>query len=1074
MKKRRIDGFITAHLQSAEKRIMGHFQKKMQLVPPTKKDEMVLKNQALRNTLLSRIHSHLEAEFRNPLIAKIAQNDYAPEVLKALIIKNRIIHSITSHPTEGQSLATIKRKYIIQDAEILLAEVLYKKHATITDIVRLCRLYKNLGTELDIAKLEQLSSLVKSKKQESAMSDFLIYTHDLEKLAIDQIIDNPLGHKTKMNEDREVELLTYHIGRFKEHVSVVTSKSNRLWRLVYNRRDNLLEPNDIDITTWGGDIDGKGGDAVKGIKFEKASRTTFAKHLQEKIEDLALVLSFNNIDTEQCQNMLTFLEAAPITSPMINRESVKTQLLQFAAQIPISNNFSLQHEVRELMRYIKGSNLSLMKTAYSSREESQKTESAISNIFSIIKDHPSFNFKKSSDFSKLSEIEKIEALEYLYEEMHLFAPIIAQEIAQWDNNTKRQFLWYATSMSFHETHEHIISYFRSRVSDFAAPIVFAEMVRHVAPLVKDHLQHISLKEDLKTYQTVTFSDKSLAKIQKSHIIPSPLAEEEETIIGLTDSHDGDNVSLTDGFYSKLYQTPWLVKYINDHNAGERRETRSNSDGSANMGAYSAQFYNTLATIKSRAIADKHGHTTNILAGVGDNDLSRLGSHTRSGLTPRMTIQGADAQHLSYGKILQQIILEDNKTNETALTELIGRYSEAAIKGFVQHMMIMHKKSETGISLHQAKTSNSNFAIHRGNILGYVIKQHLGRLSSRKAARGTKKAAPYPTPTSNESSDFSPLAQSNNVRRIGQVNLQRLSGMQTFLMAPFFDKTSFDERFLSDTHHIPMFRDIAFSGLLGLGMSDSLTFLIANGIHNIEQLGDTKANAAIFERLQENPSKAQTVTAKDARIYHMCWTLEKRLNVLKNAITPLIHNISYERKDAIFNICHKLEACKPLDDSKIQRLTIKACLIASRDPNISSDLAQHFQTVATRLFTLQAYVGIRRKFMQKADQALSCNDMEAFDQEAEKLALLTRGSGNPGGTGRKVEDLAIYHKAVGYDKIMDRLYATSPLEYDDAFAKELAAYKAIAAYSGVVKSGGFRIKILEEQKADIAPQLPSML
>lgn len=411
----------------------------------------------------------------------------------------------------------------------------------------------------------------------------------------------------------------------------------------------------------------------------------------------------------------------------------------------------------------------------------------------------------------------------------------------------------------------------------------------------------------------------------------------------------------------------------------------------------------------------------LLSGIGANDIERMAPWNLDLLSSHFTAQGGDAEHQNTSRFMQMLLKDPKNKSEKLLQELQEKYGAESVDALADFYYQLHAKSEEGFNVKiETKTAKSGHMTSRGTIAGKVV-EFLGNLSSRPDSRKGNVSSDTVIP--NESDRWHDSVYNPQMRRIGAISLQRVSGVATFLTAPFAKTPEeFDADFVSDFNKIPAIKNTNFSAIFALGTADVESFLLSNGFDfgvtsaAIEEYSD-RYDEFLRITQEESPEAAKKYASTHGfdepagiRAGHLSNQIKNLKFVLRNAITPLIHECTAETKAAFEEIFVEAESDGVIKD--YDKLVTEACDVLIKDPSIAIEDKEVFVCIAQQISNVRRpnnYYDTRKKLIREAHEASQADDKKQFDHACELLAIITRSAGNPISPGRKVSEMLPYFR-----------------------------------------------------------------
>ena len=166
-------------------------------------NQKVLKQIALRETLIPRIFFELEILFQQPLLNYISKYEGTSLELQKFLKDRYMYNSMTMHPTEGRTPQIIKNQYIMENIAIIIAKVKFLNldgRPTALDAENLRSLGMKGDNIIDMPSVEELCH--NPEIFDDTCNRFM-------KVLMEQYVDLELGHPKKMTKDQEIDLLLF-------------------------------------------------------------------------------------------------------------------------------------------------------------------------------------------------------------------------------------------------------------------------------------------------------------------------------------------------------------------------------------------------------------------------------------------------------------------------------------------------------------------------------------------------------------------------------------------------------------------------------------------------------------------------------------------------------------------------------------------------------------------------------------------------------------------------------------------------------------------------------------------------
>lgn len=1003
---------------------------------------------AFRSTLLSRLFSSLTNIYNNPIEDR-KNND--PEGLKETIERNKSYIRFTNHPTEGQNFETIKAKFAIMKITTNLARVLESGKVTAAAIVGLRRIMLNYN-DTSNPKLTLIENWLAHKTIPS-IEEFERISKEVRQDIISDFVHQPLHHVEKMKVGQEIDLTLFHMDRCRKEMAKLSS-----------RFPGTVDVDDVRFSSWAGDMDGKPHiNPGHGLIFEHRSQMKFFETLNGYLEDAAIEVNIEG-QKEISQEIASIISDLKEIREYATRRIIVGEDLEQLEKTIMERLISLKeetniHHLDKIINYVKNSGCRTAKVGFSTREEIDKTNetflelatTCLTSSPTLLSEFSAVRPDLASEISRITKSEKkssdqIKEIETLFTDLNheeddptkpskreiltkfflqnasnpAVGNTIAANINKLSDNSRRQLLCAMEGMAMHPRHEHVISQFDCDKESYIATLALFEMAKHFPYAIastttselnasRAYLQEYYQKGPSKVtgsdlYQQL-FSPEAAYNTAQSMVELSPLAEENHTIPRIA------------AFTREILEDQEITDYVRTA-GGIFRETRSNSDGSAALGAHEVVIRHLEADIAVKRMAREEGLDPQILQGIGANDLERMAPWNLYLTASQFTAQGGDAQHQTASRMMSMLLRKEDSSEKDWLK--IREKDATKAEELISFYHKLHNRSEIGFTCNIENKEVSSAALtHRGVIPGAVVAA-LGKLSSRpdarKGATTEKSQLHQNTPDQWDKSVYNP-----SLRRIGAISLQRASGLSTFCLAPFFESTDdFDQELVSEFTKIPAIRNINFSAIFALGIADTETFAVNNGfqlppstearnradqykglltlLDNLEatksRTEDKKTISALETEIRSYREKHHLENAEDIRHAHMCYQIDGCRHVLRNALTPFINKSSAEAKEKINQLFRTSEDFTITDYGK---LVNEACQIMASDPAQEKETRDLFFCIGKQINMVRSPDGFyesRKTAVIAAHNALEKGDSDAFGKAIEQISILTRSSGNP--------------------------------------------------------------------------------
>lgn len=925
---------------------------------------------AVKTTLLNRLSQSVGLLFHDKVSDFVTNN--GQEKFTNRIAENQTYIRFTTHPTEGQNLKAILRKDSIVKINTILAKTLKDRTVLSEDVAELAGIAAEAG----------INNSIMAEAKSFGLPTLTIFTslcNDLSKKITDEFVTNPIHHVTKMTVQDERDLLLYHMDRCKKDVAEIAAQN-----------PDLISVDDIKFSSWAFDMDGKPHvQPGNGTIFEFQSQQKFFQSLLTMLETFANKLDLESPDESEfrrsvIERISTIQQnsASTLFSENIGQET-EAKILLILDEYKVNHQEEIGDSFAEIINYVKSSNCKTAQNGFSTREEIDKTNAAIAEINEVC--HPATSKKVAEYFGTLSP------------------------------QTQRQVMCLMESALLHQNHEHIISQFDCELSSFKNTLQLFEIAKELPqyhatiPYFREYYSAKSIEAGFDLYAQL-FAPSLIDSAKQSQVQISPLAEDSTTIPKLI------------GFTEEMLADPECVAYIKK-SGGIVRQTRSNSDGSSSLGAHNVVVSYLEADIAIKKMVEAAGFKFSVLQGIGANDLERMAPWRLELLQNEFTSQGSDAQHQTRDRLVNMLLKEPDKSPEQ-LTALKEKYTKGQIDEMLDFYYQAHLNSEFSaqITMNGKEVFVGNLT-HRGLIPAAAVKE-LGKLSSRPDNRkGNTETAAL---RENDYDVWDAAVYNNDMRRIGAISLQRISSLSTFSLAPFFQAHPSNPQMLHDFAQIPLIENINMSAIFALGVSDLKSFALVNGLdlrsEKITSETIEKTNLEYQKFLQiKSDSGLETAMnfasekgfgdPEGMRCAHACYQISGCKNVLRNAVTPLIHNSSPEIKAAAEAVFAKAEGGETV--KKYDTLVIEICNVLNQDPQISLETRRTLACVAQQTANVHRkgnYCNTRAQLIEDAHDASKNGDQTKFDESCSWLAIITRSAGNPVSPGRKINEMLPYFDA----------------------------------------------------------------
>ena len=421
---------------------------------------------------------------------------------------------------------------------------------------------------------------------------------------------------------------------------------------------------------------------------------------------------------------------------------------------------------------------------------------------------------------------------------------------------------------------------------------------------------------------------------------------------------------------------------------------SNSDGSREMGIPGIKLQNALNILNLKKAFSERGWKIELsyYDGIGDNDPSRGGSPKKT--QDSFTVQGGHLQHVQ-GQIPGELTTQ-NKGNVEQLRAYFksSSVSVGSVKQCISFLTEQHRRAEYGVLVAYKgdKEFDSAQLVHFLSITRDTGKE-LGKLSSRPVSRVKDEAQDVGSSFLDQAIRSRALYKE---RRIGSVNTQRLT-YQRGMLGTFFtipeDPALLGQ--ISSMHRdIPFMFDAAVEALMAIAEFDKASFLIICGLPAYSDDDILRLSQQFQERIDSE--KTQEISSeeglKQLQAQNACWLITHTDDALSTIAGYLFPDENLEK---ILN-----------DDSLVLSEKVRLlCQFGSNQSDRSSDQINNFLLKENMIrHSLSVYKQEKKMLIEKG--ALLGKNSEFLDDYLsiiKGIAYLLRGSGNPWGTGRTVEE-----------------------------------------------------------------------
>ncbi len=989
---------------------------------------------AFRSTILSRIWLDLYAEFNDPLEEnKIKIGEAA---LAKKIAQNEFYIRFTMHPTEGQNLPTILGKDIIIKitsiiSKINLLDELGGDDKMFTELV---------GDLIEITKTHNVKNdfidFIIESKTIPAKEEFLSVAKEIRKGFIRDFIEKPINHIKKMSVETEKAILLHHLSRCRKESALIAAK-----------HPELVEMDNMKFSTWGCDLDGK--PHVKpshGVTLEYEGQKVFFEDLLTMLESFKISLDLAGFDSgEFVSKVIAPISEISKSERLFLGEEGKNNekiILEILDSFAKTNDVGSQLSFARIKNYVTSSGCRVAENMSSTREEIDKTIKAFDEIAEIcLKDNPELQEQIKKEFG-----EDVNLAQYFLDNAAnpKITKTLAENFSKLSEESKRQIMFQMESAIIHHRHEHIISQFDCNLESYKKTLALFEICKYLpqyheaVPHFAKYYSEVGKSLDFDLYNQL-FSSAAIEAAASSMVELSPLAEDKETI------------PLLINFTKEFLADEQITNYIRKA-GGIVRQTRSNSDGSSSLGPQRVSYEYLKADIAIKRMTEEAGFKLEILSGIGANDIERMAPWTLDLLHQQFTAQGGDAQHQTASRLMHMLLKDPVNKSEILLEELEEKYGEEVVRNLANFYCKLHLESEEGFEVEiDEKPAKTGHMTSRGSIAGKVV-EFLGKLSSRPDSR--KGDVGSETIIPNDFDRWHDSVYNPQMRRIGAISLQRISGVATFLTAPFAClPTEFDKKFVAklvaDFNKIPAIRNTNLSAIFALGVADIDSFLLANGFPEeissraIEEYADQYKEFLGFnpkdsDLAKECAAKHGFKTPSGIRAGHLSNQINNLKFVLRNAITPLASSCSKETIDALEEVFTKSEKGGAVKE--YNELVAKACETLIKDPSIDVETKETLTCIVQQISNVRRpgnYYDTRKKLISDAHKASQSNDKEGLFLACDQLATITRSAGNPISPGRKTHEMLDYFRDSFGKLAVDLPYKRMPVEVDLGITEDLS-------------------------------------
>ena len=949
---------------------------------------------SLRSTLFPRLFGEIYAVFNSDFY-DVVHNWKGTNAELLQLFKERITYnSLTVHPTEGRTLGSIRNYYYLTEIAVLMAKVNglnRDQQPTVLDAMMLKYFYKKCNSDVSFTVQEVAGDF----------DLFNLYYTQLVHIGLDNLVARPLGHYKKMSKDQEIELLLFW-------GSIYRMIKARISHMIFgmNKQVDLEQLGFLNDTTWAGDRDGKEEiDAYHYCNFEWKSQIKFLDCLKDYIEILMETYVGYDRKAESLAKALELVDELKNRSlseyHVFNYSEAREyerKLISYISEIAYVIDDEFNIFIDSLMSFIRRSNIRIYENGFTSREETAKIHKCLKNIINVI--------SSEAEGGTLEDRDQYERLlnEYIRSPKAIVDKLVHIDFNLLEHNTQKQIACHIASLRFHEHHEHIISNFDSSVQTYKEHILLDRISRLIAqdhksfPFIAQFYESKDAENNISFYNTIFGSEESIECIVAAKNYISTLAEDMDSMVNLVP------------FYKKALEDEVILEYLKG--IGEVRITISKSDGSESTGNYLECHLSTSNIIEIERLCDAKGLKLNFLLGVGGNDPERGAYSESQSIRPRQTIQGADISNfVNLSRTKNSLLRPKRDLNHDALEEFLSDHQKKEfMEKFTKEMYSRHKKSYFGIeSEYKGEKIYSGRTLFRGPIV-MDVQKILGRASARGDTR--KKDKVEEEVVSNTPFSFKDLDK--KLRRIGEVNTNRIAGVVPFLFLNYFDNVTeqFDKGLLKELHTIPMFRDIAFNAIMAIASSDVEIFLLNNGFTGDYRLETDiiRSYSELFTEIYNNYNETKSFEPAFLRKLHISHILVNLQSSLRNLMDILLIDASEETKHIVGQLCSKIERMPFNRSDDLFKTAINVCAVAADDKLIDKNLSNRLRVTTADIYYKALDMSLRRNFVCRANEALHKNNSEDYFKAIEQLAQLIRGSGNPFGKGsRHDDDLLKYYE-----------------------------------------------------------------
>jgi len=901
-----------------------------------------------------------------------------------------IAPSYTTHPTAGQTQETRRLRRGMSRVTLLTASAIAEGKASAAAIVELARIAKDFDIKTSIIEV--------AKKFELTTEDFAHEAKSIRDELIRKFTNNPVFPEKQLTQADEREMLLEALRVSRENISNLTIKFPEALSMV-----------EYAGKTWAGDRDGRPTKPGHTTAFTKKSQDDFFNYLKEFCEDYSATIELEggnkSVFEENVTNKIKEISASVSEEILIGDEgkTIEEEIRKILSDYKSTKDGVVGNKFLAAEVYVKSSNCRTAPDTFTTREESQKTTDSFEEIVELC---------LTKDESLKAEIaDKIkhekDSEEYKEEVARFFLrnasdpriiKAFSENFHELSAESARQFACNIEALFANKKHEHIEAQSPCKKSAFLQTAAFFELSKSVqstiAEAAAENPENPTALRLKKLYAENSemlgidifaqiFSEKATTVILESNVGISTLAEDRFEIAGLS------------SYIKKLLADPDCFAIFEKFGAVPITEGRS--DSSAIFGSYTSIFYNLRNYGIILKVAKELGIDVRRLSGLGNDDANRLAEALLKNSPNRLTVQGGDIEnYITISRILLMILQGSQNKSQEEYAKLIGTYGETAVRDLIKFYHREHVISEFGAKvLHDGEIIDSARLTGASPIIDGVLKAATV-LSSRPGSR--KEGGEEDHSIEPNDLDFFGKHVARLPRRIGAVSAMEARGGANFHEASHAKTPPFDAQLVCDLHKIPAFFNNIAMSLLSLGDSDSKCYLIANGIdgaywpHLDRFIPDY---AEKFEELTKLQIEGKEEEAKEyasenglddpsvLRAAHVFYHIKNKRNVLRNAITPLIHESSTEIKERLGDLFDRVESGELLQD--YYEPLMQALEILTHDPKIVTENRIALACVAQQIHDNRKpgyYYDTRRTLIQEADK-ISAEGVEIDKIAAEK-------------------------------------------------------------------------------------------